>query len=238
MAQEDSKGPGFSRLTRAERAIPLHLCLREPGKCSFLLDLWLVVCCSGGGIPPTLFICVGESWLLPLDFSLISGRSLTSTHVPLGENLTLNSFHVRKLIDPFANILPPGLSYASHKDMAMGCSMLGTSDEQRVPILMWLAICGLLRTNNRSRATTRFLRPLVDLSLVHTYDWIELGYCSLLSCLQASEWWWTGLPFRSLETSRGMILQIVGILRCYRDWTRRCIVATYLVLWLLSRKTA
>lgn len=70
--------------------------------------------------------------------------------------------------------------------MVKRLAIRGIFDEHKVRILLWIAICGLLHTQKGSRVSTRFVRPLVDLSLVHSYDWDELGYCILLSYMRTT----------------------------------------------------
>lgn len=61
--------------------------------------------------------------------------------------------------------------------------MRGTSEEQKVRIVLWLVVCSLLRTDKGSHISKQYVKPLENLSRVSTYDSTELGYCSLcLAC--------------------------------------------------------
>lgn len=88
-------------------------------------------------------------------------------------------------IGPVADILPSDASFASRSLVSKGLITLGTSEEQKVQIMLWLAICGLLCTDRGSRVSTKYLKSLENLSKMSTFDWAELGYCSLLSCPRA-----------------------------------------------------
>lgn len=122
----------------------------------------------------------------PLNIFMIFGLPFISARVPIGESLPFNTTMVRGLIDQVADVLPLGACYAPRSVVAKGLTLQGTTEEQKIRILLWLAVCGVLRTDRRSRVSVQYLKLLEDLSRVSTYEWAELGYCSLLSCLHTA----------------------------------------------------
>lgn len=103
--------------------------------------------------------------------------------MPFGESLSFNMTTVRNLIGLLVDTLPPSSYFASRSLVAEGLTMSSTSEQQKVHIVLWLALCGLLRNDRGSRVSTKFLMPLEHLSEASIFDWVELGYCSLLPCL-------------------------------------------------------
>lgn len=98
----------------------------------------------------------------------------------LSELLSFNTIVFRNFTGPVAYALPLSSSYASRSLVAEGLTMPGTSERQKVRIMLWLAICGLLRIGRGSRVSMKYLMPLEHLFVVSTFDCAELGYCSLL----------------------------------------------------------
>lgn len=92
----------------------------------------------------------------------------------------------RNLIGLVADNFPLSASNASRSLVAKGLAMPGPFEEQKVRIMLWLVICGVLRTNRGSYVLTNYLIPLEHLSEVSTIDCAKLCYYSLLSCLRTT----------------------------------------------------
>ena len=84
----------------------------------------------------------------------------------VGESLLFN-----KVVEcSVADFLPLGASYAPWSAVARGLTLRGTTKEYKVPIMLSWAVSSLLHTNRGPRVSTRYLKPLEDLSRVWTYD--------------------------------------------------------------------
>lgn len=106
------------------------------------------------GYHQLLSLALGEITIIALDFSLISSLSFTSILVPLVDSLVFYSAEVRSLIGPITDTIPPSLTYTSHKGASRELNMEGIIEEQKVHILLWLVVCGMLQIDKGSRVST------------------------------------------------------------------------------------
>lgn len=62
----------------------------------------------------------------------------------LVDGLVFSKVEVRSLIGPILETLPPAMMYASRYEVSRGFVLVGTTDEQKVYIMLWLVVYGVM----------------------------------------------------------------------------------------------